>query len=59
MTMLSRKNSRNYFATYKPRLELLASQRIPSWNQIVAWLKELEILRRAGCADEKMRFSYG
>jgi len=33
---------------------MLASQSIPSWNQIIAWLKEMEILRRAvewRCSD--------
>jgi hypothetical protein len=25
----------------------LASQTIPSWNQIIAWLREMETLRKA------------
>jgi len=27
-------------------LRILASQSIPSWNQIIAWLREMETLRR-------------
>lgn len=27
------------------RVSLLASQSIPSWNQIISWLKEMETLR--------------
>ncbi len=26
---------------------MLASQSIPSWNQIIAWLREVETLRKA------------
>ncbi len=28
-------------------LRILASQSIPSWNQIIAWMREMETLRRA------------
>lgn len=46
--MLSRSSLRNYFATSKlQRAEMLASQTIPSWNQIIVWLREMEILRKA------------
>ena len=27
-------------------LRIVASQSIPSWNQIIAWLKEMEALRQ-------------
>jgi hypothetical protein len=26
-------------------IDLLASQSIPSWNQIISWLREMETLR--------------
>lgn len=28
-------------------MNLLASQSIPSWNQIIGWLREMETLRKA------------
>jgi hypothetical protein len=39
--------------------KVLASQSIPSWNQIMAWLKEMEILRRAVAGDNEEGFPSG
>lgn len=33
----------------------LASQSIPSWNQIIDWLKEMEILRKSHIILETAR----